>query len=350
VSRPRIKDVAASAGVSVSTVSLVLNDVPGARVSKETRDRVLRTARRMGYATNAIARSLRTRRTRTLGFVSDVIATTPYAGRLIQGAQDAAARAGHLLFLVNTGGASDLESRALTTLGAQQVDGIIYATMYHRVVDLATALDPARLVLLDARPATGSVPFVVPDEHGGALAATSELIRHGHRRIGFVTDHLAVPAAVGRMAGYRAALADAGLPFRPELVVAEDSDTAGGYRAVCRLLEGPDRPTAVFCFNDRMAMGAYLAAHQNALRVADDLSIVGFDDQELIAAALMPGLTTVALPHYAMGEWAVQTLLAILAGEPTGRPDGGGGSPTIHRHVVMPCPLVRRRSVGPPPR
>jgi len=339
--RTRIKDVAASAGVSVSTVSLVLNDVPGARVSQETRERVLAAARRLGYATNAIARSLRTQRTRTIGFISDVIATTPYAGRMIQGAQDAAWRAGHLLFLVNTGGDATLESHTVAALRAHQVDGIVYATMYHRELEVPAGLAQGPLVLLDARPVNRSAPFVVPDEEGGARAAVTELTDHGHRRIGFATDADPVPAARGRLAGYRCALRAAGLPEDPALVVTEDSDTAGGHRAVGRLLDLPDPPTAVFCFNDRMAMGAYRAVRERGLSVPGDVSVVGFDDQELIAAALSPGLTTVALPHYGMGEWAVETLLALVAAD---------GAAAADRHVLMPCPLVRRDSVGPAPR
>jgi LacI family transcriptional regulator len=350
--RPRIKDVAAAAGVSAATVSLVLNDVPGIRVGAETRQRVIDAAGRLGYATNAIARSLRTQRTRTVGLISDVIATTPYAGRMIQGAQESAWAAGHLLFLVNTGGDAELEARAIDALRAHLVDGIVYATMYHRIVEVPAALEVGKVVLLDAQPAKGPIPFVVPDEVGGAVTAVTELTRHGHRRIGFVTDRKDVPAAVGRLAGYRTALRAAGVAFDADLVVTEDTDTAGGYRAVARLLDRRDRPTAVFCFNDRMAMGAYRAAQQRDLRVPADLSIVGFDDQELIAAALSPGLTTVALPHHAMGEWAVRKLLAAVDGGDASSTGNGAGreSATAEDHVLMPCPLVRRESVGPPTR
>jgi LacI family transcriptional regulator, galactose operon repressor len=345
--RPRIKDVADLAGVSTATVSLVLNNVPTARVSPETRERVLSAALRLGYAPNAIGRSLRTQRTRTIGFISDVIAATPYAGRMVQGAQDAAWRAGHLLFLVDTGGDVELEARAIEALRAQQVDGIVYATMYHRVVGVPAGLAPDELVLLDARPASGPIPFVVPDEVGGAVSAVNELTGHGHRRIGFATDRRRdVPAAAGRLAGYRSALQAAGIAYEPELVVGEDSDTPGGYRAVGQLLDLADPPTAVFCFNDRMAMGAYRAAAERGLRIPADVSIVGFDDQELIAAALSPGLTTVALPHHAMGEWAVRTLLAIVAGQQ----GGSDGPEAVERQFLMPCPLVRRDSVGPPTR
>jgi LacI family transcriptional regulator len=339
--RPRIKDVAARAGVGASTVSVVLNNVEGARISDETKERVMAAARELGYTSDPIARSLRTRRTQTIGFVSDVIATTPFAGRMIQGAQDAAWRAGHLLLLVNTGADESLRDHALRTLLRRRVDGVVYATMYHQEIAVPEALREVRSVLLDASPAgpggADPLPHVVPDEYGGALAAVTELTAAGHRRIGLATESLPVPAAAGRLAGYRQALAAAGVEFDPALVAAEHGNTAGGYRAARRLLDLPGRPTAIFCFNDRMAMGCYRAAGELGLRIPRELSVVGYDDQDLIAPELSPPLTTVALPHYEMGEWAVRTLLAAIEGTAVPR-----------AAVAMPCPLVRRDSVGPP--
>lgn len=337
---PGIKDVAALAGVSPSTVSVVLNAVDGARVAETTRRRVVEAATRLGYQPHPLARGLRTRRSQTIGFVSDVIATTPYAGQLIQGAQDAAWRTGMLLLLVNTGLDAELEQHAIGTLQQRQVDGFVYASMYHRVVEVPQLRQDRPLVLLDARPARGSVPYVVPDEVAGGTAAVTELLENGHRRIGFVADWYDIPAVEGRLQGYRESLARHGVPFDPALVLREAPGAAGGHRGVSRLLDLPDPPTAVFCFTDSMAMGAYRAVAERGLRIPDDFSVVGFDDHPLIAASLSPGLTTVGLPHYEMGEWAVETLLE-LAGDPT-RPTG---QPL---QMLMPCPLVRRDSVGPP--
>ncbi len=340
--RPSIRDVATLAGVSPSTVSVVLNAVEGARVREDTRQRVVEAAGRLGYAPDPLARGLRTRRSQTLGFVSDVIATTPYAGRLIQGAQDAAWRAGLLLILVNTGANAELEQHAIRTLLQRRVDGIVYATMYHRVVEVPQLRRPLPLVLLDARPARGSVPYVVPDEVGGGAAAVTELLEQGHRRIGFVTEWYDIPAVAGRLRGYRESLAHYGVPFDPALVLREEPGAFGGHRGVSRLLDLPDPPTGVFCFNDCTAMGAYQAAADRGLRIPDDLSVVGYDDHQLIASSLSPGLTTVALPHYEMGAWAVETLLGLVE---------DAAAPTDRRlEMLMPCPLVRRDSVGPPAR
>jgi LacI family transcriptional regulator len=339
--RPGIRDVAALAGVSPSTVSVVLNAVDGARVAEETRRRVTEAAAALGYEPHPLARGLRTRRSQTIGFVSDVIATTPYAGQLIQGAQDAAWRAGMVLLLVNTGGRAELERHAIRTLQRRHVDGIVYASMYHRVVELPPLRQNGPVVLLDARPAQGQVPHVVPDEVGGGAAAVTELLEHGHRRIGFVTDDYDIPAVEGRLQGYRESLARFGVPFDPALVVRGEPGANGGHQGVSRLLELPDPPTGVFCFTDFIAMGAYRAAAERGLRIPDDLSVVGYDDHPLIASSLAPGLTTVALPHYEMGVWAVQTLLALVESPATtDRP----------LQKLMPCPLVRRDSVGPPSR
>ncbi|GAB2647473.1 LacI family DNA-binding transcriptional regulator [Kribbella swartbergensis] len=329
-----IKDVAAHAGVSVTTVSHVLNEVPGKRITEATRARVKQAAEELGYAPNNVARNLRLQRSQMLALISDEIATTPYAGRMILGAQEAASKAGWLLMLVNTGLDSEFEAAEIQALRQRQVDGFLYATMYHREVVLPEAIGGIPTVLLDARSNDASVPSVVPDEVGGGRTATEELIRHGHSRIGFLNNVDDIPATRGRLEGYRAALHDAGLAFDQRLVVEERSDTEGGLQAARRLLSATDRPTALFCFNDRMAMGAYHAAAELGLRIPEDLSVVGFDNQELIAEGVRPGLTTVALPHYEMGAWAVETLIAQIEGQ--ARTD----------HAVLRCPLVPRNSVA----
>lgn len=335
--RISLRDVAAAAGVSVTTASHVLSDAPGKRVSAATRERVRQEAQRLGYRPNSLARGLRLQRSHTIALISDEIATTPFAGRLVLGAQEAAAKRGWMLFLVNTGFDAALEDREIGALRERQVDGFLYGTMYHREISVPAALRDVPLVLLDARTADPTVSSVVPDEVGGGRTATEVLLAAGHRRIGFITNVDDIPATGGRHAGYAAALADAGVRLDPDLVVAHDSTAAGGRAAAERLLTRTDRPTAVFCFNDRMAMGAYQAAAQLGLRIPEDLSVVGFDDLDLITDSLLPGLTSVALPHYEMGAWAADALLGPIDGPP---------SPPVQH--VMPCPVVTRRSVAPP--
>jgi len=345
--RVGIKDVAAAADVSTTTVSHILNEVEGKRINPQTRRRVLETAARLGYTPNGIARGLRLRRSNTIGFVSDHIATTPFAGRIILGAQEAAARQGMLLLVLNTGGDRDLENSEIELLLQRQIDGVLYAAMSHRVLPVPDGLRSVPTVLLDAQPDDLSVPSVVPDEVQGAYTAVRELIEFGHRRIGFVNDNEDIPATRGRLEGYRRALNEAEIPFDPALVTAEHCDTASGYTAAVRLLDVPTeaRPTALFCFNDRMAMGAYRAAAELSLSIPHDLSVIGFDNQDLICDGLVPTLTTVELPHYEMGARAVALLLSQSTNPP------GPGPQTIPvEQELLPCPLVRRSSVAKPAR
>ncbi len=340
MARVRISDVAAAAGVSTATVSLVLND-RGARISAATADRVRRAAAAVGYTPNTVARGLRTQRTRTLGLISDTIATTPFAGRMLAGAQDAAREHGHLVFLVNTDGDPQVEEEAIRALVGQQVDAMIYAAMWHRVAEVPAGL-PDGTVFLDCRPTGRGFPAVVPDDREGGVAAVRELVAAGHRRIAYVDVEVGVDAPVAsglRHEGYLQVLAEAGIAPDPALHVHGETSAAGGRTAVGHLLDLPAdrRPTGIFCFNDRMAVGAYVAAHRRGLDVPGDVSIVGYDDQQLVAGEQDPPLTTVALPHYEMGRWATEVALGVR--EP----------PRENSTYLMPCPIIRRDSVGPPP-
>lgn len=337
MSRPRISDVAAAAGVSVTTVSLVMNDAES-RIPESTRQRVRDAAQAVGYSPSSLARSLRTRQTRTVGLISDQIATTPFAGRMLAGAQDAARENGHLVIFADTGGDDEVERDAIIALRSHQVDAMIYACMWHRVVEVPEGL-PAGSVFLDCRPKDGGFPAVVPADREGGYAAARVLIDAGHRRIAYL-DTVDPPIASGlREEGYRQALVEAGLPFDEALHVRGETTAFGGREAAERLLDLPDdrRPTGIFCFNDRMAVGVYFAAHRRGLRIPEDLSVVGFDDQLLVAAEQDPPLTTVALPHYEMGRWAMEVALGVRA---------DGTSDATH---LMECPVIRRDSVGPPP-
>ncbi len=330
----RIRDVAQEAGVSVTTVSLVLNGKDDA-ISAETRDRVRRAARTLRYRPNALAKSLRRQVTHTIAFISDEIVTTPYAGAMIQAAQDVAAESGYVLLLANTSYRADLEQQAIEALLDRQIDGAVYATMFHRVIEIPQALRAVPHVLLDARSDDLSVSSIVPDEVGGARAAVELLVDAGHRRIGLINDVQHPIAAFDRADAYRTVLREHGLAGGPELEVEGMSTTSGGVAAAEELFSRPDRPTALFCFNDRMAAGAYSVARRLGLNVPNDLSIVGFDNLELIADALDPGLTTVQLPHYEMGAWALRHLVEMLR--------GSGGGPVQERAS---CPIVLRGSVA----
>jgi len=335
--QPSMKDVARLAGVSRTTVSFVINSAANAdSIPQETQDKVWAAVAELDYRPNAIAQGLRAQRTHTIGFLSDAIATTPYAGRIIQGAQELAWEHRNLLLLVNTGGAQELKRAAIEMMLSRQVDGLIYATMYHREVRPPDIVSRLPTVLLDCFVADRSLPSVTPDEVGGGRLATRHLLENGHRRIGFINNVDPIPATFGRLAGYKQALAEFDVPFEEALVVQAVSDSEGGYQSAMELMQRPDPPTALFCFSDRMAMGVYDALRKLNLDISGDVAVVGFDNHELIAAHLYPPLTTMELPHYAMGRLAVEHLLELIA--------DGDDQPQAAQQLVVPCPLIVRAS------
>ncbi|MDP9366032.1 MAG: LacI family DNA-binding transcriptional regulator [Chloroflexota bacterium] len=335
---PTIADVARRAGVSATTVSFVLNEVADVRIADETRDRVRAAAADLGYRPNAAARLLRTRRSDTIGFVTDAVASSPYAGAIVRGAQETAWAHGKVLIIVNTNHNDAIKASAVETMLERRVEGFISAADYHQPVVPPAVPAGVPIVLLDCYATDRSVPSVVPDEVGGGRTATEALLATGHRRIGFVNLTPGIPAAIGRLDGYRQALAARGIPYDEALIryVREGlgHGLGQGYAAARDLLALPDPPTALFCGNDRTALEAYDAIKERGLRIPRDVAVVGFDNQEIIALRLRPPLSTVALPHYEMGAWAVEYLL---------RPDGPPpGEPVQHK---MPCPYVERASV-----
>jgi len=338
-----IRDVAKLAGVSVTTVSHVLNDTPQMRVAPETRARVREAAEALGYGPNRAARALRTNRSGLIGLLSEEIATTPHAGRIILGAQDAAREHDLTLVIINAerGSSDGSHKDEVQTLIDRQVEAILYATMYHRRVSLPPNIQGVPAVLIDSTDRAGIVPAVVPDEVGGAVAAVSHLVEAGHTRVGFLNNDDDVPATHERLIGFKRVLHEHGIPVDESLIVQAPSETLPGYALAREVLDRPDRPTALFCYNDRMAMGAYRAAAELGLDIPGDLSIVGFDNQELIAANLFPGLTTVALPHHEMGVWAVETLVKLLGGE-------ADRKALADEPTRLACPIVVRGSVAPP--
>jgi LacI family transcriptional regulator len=331
-----IRDVAERAGVSFKTVSRVMNDEPSVRPA--TRERVRMAIRELGYTPHHTARQMRTRRSKTIGFVSDEIATSPFAVDIVKGAQLAAWEHGMLLLVVNTERDPEMEHAAIASLLERRVEGIVSAAMFHRVVEPLPRLREVPTVLVDCFDAAQVFPAVVPDEEQGGYLATRTLIDRGHRRIGFVNLNpiASAAAATGRLAGYRRALAEAGIGYDDDLVRHTSMEPNQGYGLTCELLDLPARPTALFCGNDRAAAGAYCAIYQRGLRIPDDVAVVGFDDQEEIAAHLMPQLTTVALPHLAMGRWGVERLIELLAA-----PSRSDAPYAVHR---LACPLVARAS------
>jgi LacI family transcriptional regulator len=328
-----MQDVADLANVSLAAVSITINRKDSTQVSESTRKRILAAARQLNYHPNAAARQLSTASSSFVGLVADSIATTPFAGALISGAQDAAWEFDQVLLIANTEMRAKAEHEAVTMMLEHHVRGIVYSSFYHHRVDPPAELTDTPAVLANCYVTGDALPSYVPDEEQGGYLAASMLLECGHRRIGFINSNVRAPSTSGRLRGYQHALADANISFDDELVVAGSPDTEGGYEGGGRLLGLADRPSAIFCYNDRAAMGVYECAHENRLAIPDDLAVVGFDNQEIIAAHLRPGLSTIALPHYEMGYWSVRRLL-----DPE-------NVPSQRSRTKLACPPVYRGSI-----
>lgn len=306
--RPTMKDVAKVAGVSQSTVSLIVNEKPNANIPESTRERVWNAVKELGFRPNALARGLRSDRSGIIGFITDELVTTNFAGLIVKGSQDAAWLQRKILMLVNLDDREGMAKEAIEKMLIHRVEGLIFATMYHHVVKLPDLIREIPTVLINCFVEDRSLPSVVPDEVEGGRIATEILIRKGHKRIGFINNSLPIPATFGRLEGYKKALAQYSIPFDEQLVVNFNSGEEGGYQGTNVLMDLADPPTAIFCFNDRTAMGAYNALKERNLRIPDDVAVMGFDNQEIIAANLRPALSTMELPHYQMGQWAIEYL------------------------------------------
>ncbi|RJS45925.1 LacI family DNA-binding transcriptional regulator [Nocardioides cavernaquae] len=336
--RPGIRDVAEAAGVSVTTVSHALS---GARaVHASTREKVLRAAADLGYVADPRASGLRRNRSFLVGLVGDRMVTSPHASRMVLGAQEAVAEHGSLLVALDAEDDPELEERQIGSLLAHRVDAVVYARMFHQFVEVPASLAALPVVLLDASSDDPAVPSAVPDEQAIAALMVGHLLAQGHRRIGMLTTVDQTPAAWGREQGYVRTLADAGIAYDDALLLQCATDTVAAREAALPWLARDGRPTAVFCFNDQLAMGVYQAAAAHGLSIPRDLSVTGVDDLELISAALVPGLTTAALPHREMAGWAVAEVMRMLTGE--------ASAPGAPRQIALPATLVERGSVAPP--
>jgi LacI family transcriptional regulator len=328
-----LREVAEAAGVSVATVSLVINNKKGARIGGETRRRVKEAIAELGYRPNVLAKSLVSGSSRFIGLVADAIATTPFAGQIIRGAQEEAWKHGYVLLVANTEGIQEATDDAIHMMIDHQAIGILYSTWYHRDVTVPAALNGMPTVFVNCVAQAPGTLSVVPDEVQGGHAATTLLLEAGHRRIAFLNADEDAPSPAGRLEGYRTALAEYGVEFDPSLVVPVLPEQEGGYAATSAVLDRDVRPTAVFCYNDRVAMGLYDGVKERGLRIPEDLAIVGFDDQEVIAGHLRPKLSSIALPHYALGVEGVRALLKRIE-------DGAAEGVEL-----VECPPVLRASV-----
>jgi LacI family transcriptional regulator len=306
-----IHDVARLASVSVATVSNALN---AARpVAPATRERVLKAAQALGYTPHAAARSMRGRGSGLIGLiVADI--TNPFFTSLVQSVERAANAQGYAVLLCNSDEDHAREENHLQLLRSQRVDGIILAATGQASAGRASALGQLRapVVLVDRGLSEFGLDAVILDNRRAALEATRHILGFGHRRVAMISGPSSVSTGADRLAGYREALLEAGVPYDARWVHDAGFREEPAYDAACDMLRQKDRPTAVFAANNLIAIGVMRAIADRRLRCPQDVSVVSIDDFAW-ANAFRPRLTTVAQPVAAMGEAAVRLLMGRIA-------------------------------------
>jgi len=306
-----IKDIARAAGVSHSTVSRALAESP--LVKEETRERIKQLAKEMGYSPHALARSLVTRRTQTVGVVVTTIAD-PFVSEIVRGLEETGQNHGYTIILCNSNAEPRRELAAVKALREKRVDGIIVTAS--RVGDLYLPLleDFGVPIVLINNQQTGKYVYSIgTDDLRGGQIATEHLLSLGHTRIAYIASPNNVNSSQARMNGYRMALESHGIALDPALLADGDGRPAAAMEATARLLSQGAHPTAIFCYNDMTAIGTIRALKRMGLRVPDDISVVGYDDIPIVEY-LDPPLTTIRQRKYDMGCMAMEMLLRLLNG------------------------------------
>ncbi len=332
-----IKDVAKLAGVSTATVSRALAEPD--KVAPRTRKRVEKAIKKTGYTTNSLASNFRRRRTRTLVVLVPDIAN-PFFSSIIQGIEDVALRQGYRILLGDTQQDREREKAYSALVSQRQADGIICLGMNipfeydHR----RKSVDPAWPPFAMACEYDGviPVPTVAIDNRAAAREAVDHLLELGHRDIAVINGPADSPLCRDRKEGFRDALDSAGIMSGSRPVVSGDFSLASGYQAARKLLARNKPPSALFCANDEMAIGAMKAAREQGFDIPHHLSVVGFDDISF-ASYCYPPLTTVYQPRSLIGERVMQVMLDIL-----------NGNPPSQSRIILPHELVLRESTAPP--
>ncbi len=337
-------DIARLAGVSQSCVSLVLNDTPGGRLSDSTRQRVRRAADQLGYtlpSRRSTARDAAEAPGRTvIAYVVDEVSVSPHSVQHIDGARDAAWSQECTVQVHVTRGDAALEAATLRAIrNDPAIAGMIYAMSFTREVEPPAGLETVPTLLLNCYTKRRLHPTLLPGEVNGGFAATLHLLQHGHRRIGMIGGEPWMDASRDRVRGYREALATADIGFDPQLLRDGDWSAGSGYAHAIALMQQRRPPTALFCANDMMALGAIDALTTLGRTVPDDVSVIGYNDLEL-ARHMHPPLSSCRVPNYELGSRAVELLLGhALSGKPL--------RPVLTK---LECQLVVRASTAAPAR
>jgi LacI family transcriptional regulator len=335
--KPTIKDIAKLARVSHTTVSRALNDRP--RVSPRTRQRILGVAKKLNYQPNVAARSLKVQRTKTLGLVITTI-INPFYPELAQGIENTAREMGYNIILCSTNFDIEIERQYIEMLTGKGVDGIIFTSTHVNDPNIRGLVDDGLPIILVNRriydeSVSNRVDYVVIENTRGAYMALEHLIKMGHQRIGIISGHAQSSVSLERLDGVRKAFSDYGLEFSLTRVVAGDFMKSSGQKAVARFSRMKPHPTAVFAFNDYMALGALEGFLDAGFRVPEDISIIGFNDIEMSRLKNID-LTTIGQKTYEMGSIAVRTLVEKIEGQGRG----------VVKQIILEPELLIRRSCG----
>lgn len=331
--KPTMMDVAARAGVSQATVSLVLNGSAGARLSDATKIRVREAAEELGYTLVQRGQNKSSVTDKLIIFVADEVATDPWTPIIFDGARSKALEFGVTMTMAVARGKEDLEGQLLEQLSHKPHLGLIYATMLTRLVQPPKVFFDTPSVLVNCYDRRRKLPSVLPGELLGGRTAAEHLIRAGRKRIALINGQEGIDASRDRLRGYRQALSSADIPFDPALVHPGNWEPSAGYEGTVKFMALDNPPDGIFCANDMMAVGCYDALKEMGLRIPQDVAVIGFDDRE-IAQFMRPPLTTLVLPHFEMGALASEMLLDIAGGLNVG-----------HDQIKVECPLVARDSV-----
>ncbi|RWU21242.1 LacI family transcriptional regulator [Pseudomonas alkylphenolica] len=330
-----IKDVAALAGISYTTVSHVLNKTRP--VSEQVRIKVEAAIAELDYVPSAVARSLKARSTATIGLLVPN-SVNPYFAELARGIEDGCERKGYCVILCNSDDDPQKQRSYLRVLLEKRIDGLIVASVGEDA-DLRGSLASVRtpMVIVDRALEGVEADLVRIDHELGAYLATQHLLQLGHQAIAYIGGPASTSVAQLREAGYRRALGEAGVPVASEWIVNSDFTSLGGYAAAAKLLEG-NRPTAIFAGNDMIGIGVLRAAAERNICVPSELSVIGFDDIQL-SRYVFPALTTVGQSIRELGESAAALLLSRIAQPLQGAPE---------QRIVAPK-IVLRESTAPRP-
>lgn len=325
-------DVAAAAGVSQATVSLVLSGGKSGRLADATRKRVIEAAQTLGYKFVSRGQRAAPGGQSTIIFIADETITDPWMSLAFEGARDKALEVGINVLLGVSHADADVETNILAGLGNVPILGLVYGTILTRIVQIPPALAKQRLVLLNCYDEDHAFHSILPGDVLGGRTATEHLLNKGCRRIGLINGQQGVDAARDRLKGYKQALSSNDIPFDAALVRPGNWEPSSGYEMTRELMALDNPPDGIFCANDMMAVGCYDALRELGCDVPGDVAVIGFDDRD-IAQYMHPPLSTLVLPLYEMGRTAVELLL-----------DDAGGLHSSPSRIKVECELVERQS------